>query len=70
MQRAVLERDAWRCWICKADDPPADSADHVVARKHGGLTVMANLRAAHARCNSSKGARTVLPDARVAARWR
>ena len=49
------------CWICgghgTADDPL--TADHVIARADGGRNARSNYRAAHASCNSSRGARVV-----------
>jgi 5-methylcytosine-specific restriction endonuclease McrA len=49
------------CWICGGhgteDDPL--TADHVLARVAGGRNVRANYRAAHASCNSRRGARVV-----------
>jgi 5-methylcytosine-specific restriction endonuclease McrA len=35
------------------------TADHVVARADGGRNVRSNYRAAHASCNSRRGARVV-----------
>jgi 5-methylcytosine-specific restriction endonuclease McrA len=60
MREQVL-REETACWICgghgTADDPL--TADHVVARADGGRNVRSNYRAAHASCNSSRGARVV-----------
>mgnify|MGYP002638221667 CR=1 FL=1 len=67
--RQVFERDNWICHICnkkinrKAVAPQWDSAsiDHVIAlargRANGGVHSYANCKAAHLRCNKSKGAR-------------
>ncbi|MGW6872901.1 HNH endonuclease [Streptomyces xanthophaeus] len=63
----VFERDDWRCHLCgsevlkKAADgyhPSNPTVDHVVPLSRGGDHVMANLRTAHALCNSTKGNRT------------
>ncbi len=69
MRLLVLTEEGYRCWICGLDDPPADTLDHVVARRNGGGHDRANLHAAHRRCNSGKGARQLLPHARVSERW-
>jgi len=54
------------CWICRKEidqslpytDPMSWTADHVVPRSRGGaLTDMSNLKAAHRKCNSSRGNR-------------
>ncbi|MFG2748022.1 HNH endonuclease [Streptomyces xanthophaeus] len=67
---AVFERDDWRCHLCgqevrrKAADgyhPANPTIDHVVPLSLGGDHVMANLRTAHAFCNSLKGNRTFPP---------
>jgi 5-methylcytosine-specific restriction endonuclease McrA len=54
----ILARDGYVCWLC--GQPDADSVDHVVPRVHGGDDTDANLRAAHLRCNSSRGARNFI----------
>ena len=70
-RHVVLVRDAYRCHICGLDDPPADTIDHVVPRHLGGTHALANLAAAHDRCNKSKGAKpALLPQATIADRWR
>lgn len=56
----VLNRDSWRCQIPKADGSlclaPATHVDHIVPRSKGGAHLdMANLRAACAPCNLSRG---------------
>jgi 5-methylcytosine-specific restriction protein A len=53
LRAAVLVRDAYQCWLCGLDG--ADSVDHVIPRTHGGTDDPTNLRAAHSRCNSSRG---------------
>ena len=45
----VVERDGTVCWLC--GKPGATSADHVVPVSRGGRDELANLRAAHLRCN-------------------
>jgi len=52
---AVLVRDRGICWLCGR--PGANTADHVVPLAVGGHPYdMANLRAAHHKCNSRRGA--------------
>ena len=62
----ILERDGYRCMICGQSG--ADSVDHIVPRVMGGSHADSNLRAAHFRCNSRRGAqmkrRTRAPNAR------
>ncbi|WP_435861957.1 HNH endonuclease [Streptomyces sparsogenes] len=63
----VYERDEWTCWLCsepinrEASWPEPDSAsvDHVVPLSKGGGHTLANVRAAHLRCNLVKGDRPV-----------
>jgi 5-methylcytosine-specific restriction endonuclease McrA len=55
---AVIERDKACCHICKQPVEPIELAfDHVVPLVLGGTHATANVRVAHARCNSEKGAR-------------
>lgn len=51
------------CWLCKRPIGPGEfSTDHVVPdSKHGGHD-LANLRPAHARCNSARGNRPRKPS--------
>lgn len=65
---AVFKRDAWRCHLCGFDvlkraadgyHPANPTVDHVVPLSLGGDHTMANLRTAHAICNSIKGNRPV-----------
>jgi 5-methylcytosine-specific restriction endonuclease McrA len=73
MRLAVLIRDNYRCHICGTGDPsndPADSIDHVIPRKLRIDHDLGNLKAAHRRCNSSKGARAPTPTANIDPRWR
>ncbi|WP_431031517.1 HNH endonuclease [Plantibacter sp. RU18] len=52
----TLERYGTICRLCGL--PGADSADHIIARSHGGAVYdYANLRPAHQRCNESRGNR-------------
>lgn len=60
---AALIREVWRradarCEYCQlpqeCDERPYE-IDHAIARKHGGLTVLANLALSCFRCNSYKG---------------
>ena len=58
MRQLVWQRAAQRCEYCQV---PADVAllpfqiDHIIAEKHGGLTVADNLALSCERCNSHKG---------------
>jgi 5-methylcytosine-specific restriction endonuclease McrA len=60
----VFERDNWTCQICSLPIdrsapwpyPMSPSIDHVIPLSRGGMHSMANLRAAHLRCNLQKGA--------------
>src|SRR6266849_1308297 len=56
-RQRILERDGYVCWLCH--EPGADTVDHVVPRVRGGDDSHENLRAAHERCNTSKGARII-----------
>lgn len=67
LRRQILERDQYVCWICEL--PGATEVDHVVPRDRGGTHHPSNLKAAHKRCNSGKGNRSVLPRARISERW-
>lgn len=58
----VFERDNWTCHICKEPidagiawpDPNSATVDHVFPLARGGEHSMANVRAAHFRCNLIK----------------
>lgn len=54
LTRAVLERDGRRCAWCGGT---ATTADHIVPRSAGGPDTLANLQAACAACNYSRGNR-------------
>jgi hypothetical protein len=63
----VAQRAGYRCEYCRR--PESDSfiryqIDHIISRKHGGLTISENLAYACTLCNGSKGADigTVLAD--------
>jgi 5-methylcytosine-specific restriction enzyme A len=58
-RQRILERDRFVCALC--GHPGADSVDHVVPRSRGGSNDDSNLRAAHAHCNASRGARNCKP---------
>lgn len=54
--RMLLERDGGLCGICGGRVARRDaSADHIIPRKYGGPNHPANLRLAHASCNSRRG---------------
>jgi 5-methylcytosine-specific restriction endonuclease McrA len=57
----ILQRDQHVCWLCGRKG--ANSVDHVVPRERGGTDELGNLRAAHASCNSRRGARTPVAPA-------
>jgi 5-methylcytosine-specific restriction endonuclease McrA len=66
VRRAVLERDGWRCQLCGEPidphavprSPRSATVDHVVPVLEGGAWYEpANLRAAHAVCNSTRANR-------------
>lgn len=61
----VLMRDLWRCYYCGA---PATTADHLIPKACGGLSLPENLVAACLSCNSSKKDRTA--DEFIASRGR
>lgn len=58
LQQLVWQRAAQRCEYCQV---PADVAllpfqiDHIIAEKHGGLSIADNLALICERCNSHKG---------------
>lgn len=70
----LYERDGGRCWICGGMTDPEDrkiredgtiicgerypSIDHVIPISRGGNNVWDNVRLAHRKCNSSRGAAT------------
>ncbi len=57
LRTAVIERANGRCEYCHK--PPvsffAHEVDHIIARKHGGKTVLENLAFACFECNRNKG---------------
>jgi 5-methylcytosine-specific restriction enzyme A len=55
LRAAVLARDRGICHLC--GHAGARTVDHLVPRAHGGDDGMANLAAAHGRCNEERGAR-------------
>lgn len=48
------------CVLCSK--PGANSADHVIPRKHGGDNSLYNLVPAHLACNSRRGAKPLSPE--------
>lgn len=62
---AILERDRWKCQLCrkpipktlKAPHPRSPSLDHIIPLSQGGAHRPANVQAAHLGCNVSKGNR-------------
>ena len=67
--RAQLLARSTTCWICGRDG--ADTADHVVPLIEGGHpTSLLNMRPAHQRCNSSRGAnRSTVTDVQTSRPW-
>lgn len=59
LRQLVRERADGRCEYCRLPDahPPAEPfhLEHIVARQHGGLTILENLAWACHRCNRHKG---------------
>ena len=57
--RALTLAEEHVCWLCGLPARPGDplTADHVVARVHGGRDSRANYRAAHASCNKRRGSK-------------
>lgn len=61
---ALGDRDRWRCHLCRrkvdrtltSPHPMSPTFDHLVPISDGGTDDPANLRLAHRRCNSSRGA--------------
>lgn len=68
LRKAVLLRDNGICWLCGLAG--ATEVDHVLPRDKGGTHSMQNLRAAHKRCNSAKGNKSVFPAANISQRWK
>lgn len=58
------------CWLCGRPPTPGDplTLDHVVAVTAGGGNDPANLRPAHRRCNTLKGAGPAPPPRRARSR--
>lgn len=62
VSRLVFERDEWVCWICKEEcsavydcnDPMSPTLDHVTPLAKGGEHTYANIKTAHAWCNTMK----------------
>ncbi len=57
LTRLVLATYGTRCHLCGTTG--ATTADHRVPRSKGGSDALANLRPAHASCNSSRQAESV-----------
>ena len=62
-RRRVLDRDGWRCYLCRGrierrfrwPHPRSGTVDHVIPASAGGSDRLSNLRAAHWHCNEEKG---------------
>lgn len=77
---AIYERDAWACQICGTetsrtyswDDPLSPTLDHIIPQSRQLLPdhTPANLRLAHALCNSLRGNGTNIPEGELKARAR
>ena len=67
VRAVVFERDGWVCHLCggtidpglRGRHPMAATIDHVVPLARGGRHSYGNVKAAHLRCNSSRGDRDV-----------
>lgn len=59
LRLAILDRDGWLCQIrSEGCEVQASHVDHIVSWRHGGAWYdPANLRAACATCNKSRGGR-------------
>jgi 5-methylcytosine-specific restriction endonuclease McrA len=56
----IAERDGWRCHLCRRPvSRKTWTIDHLVPVSRGGADTKANVRLAHHRCNSRRGARGV-----------
>ena len=58
LRRLVAERAAYRCEYCLLHEDDSFSPhqiDHIISRKHGGLSNSGNLAYACVRCNAWKG---------------
>ncbi|MFC8733580.1 HNH endonuclease [Luteimicrobium sp. NPDC057192] len=70
LTKQVIELYGSTCHLClerinlaaPPRHPSGPSADHVVPRKYGGSDHLSNLRPAHRRCNSRRGARLLTPE--------
>ena len=59
----LFERDNWICGICKEEINPryrfphlmAATVDHIIPISKGGTHTWSNTRAAHAKCNFTRG---------------
>ena len=58
----ILRRDQYICQYCGQE---ADTVDHVIPRRLGGLDSDDNLVAACSRCNYSKGARCIVTGKQI-----
>lgn len=58
LRREVAKRAGWRCEYCRMPESELFAGcevDHIISRKHGGLTHSANLALSCERCNRAKG---------------
>lgn len=55
-RRGIFARDGWHCAYCRG---PAETIDHVIPRSRGGRHAWDNVVAACARCNHTKGDKTL-----------
>lgn len=62
----VLARDAHTCGYCGRD---ATSVDHIIAKANGGTDDESNLISCCRKCNSFKGARTLVRTAYYDPEW-
>ena len=73
---AKLRRNSTTCWICgdaiditlDHKDPMSWTADHLDPLANGGHA-LGEIKPAHRRCNSSRGARPQPPQPRTSREW-
>jgi ribosomal protein S27E len=72
VEKAIFERDGYRCQICKRKtkgkwpDPLSPTLDHIIPLSKGGPHLAHNCQCAHARCNGEKYDRAANDQLRLA----
>ncbi|WP_373418180.1 HNH endonuclease [Arthrobacter sp. BF1] len=60
MARTLYANNPWICGLCRKPVQEADlTADHIVPVSLGGSNELSNLQISHAKCNYSRGNRTI-----------